>query len=250
MSLSAHGPEEGATVWLYGFDPDDLDEGAGTRLLEVLDPGERERLGCFRPLATRQLFLAAHGLVRGALAHHAGVAAADWRFRSTERGKPFLDPDHHLRPLPFSLSHTRSLALCALSPAFEVGADAEWVEPALDLPALAAQVLAAVELEGWLGLPEPARVRAFFRYWTLKEALLKATGLGLSCSPREITFALGSLGQVTALRLPAAAGPPTSWRFLEFEPTPGHACAVAARTSEPVRCAYRRLQWPELASWL
>jgi 4'-phosphopantetheinyl transferase len=132
-----------------------------------------------------------------------------------------------------------------------LGIDAERRVPGLDLAAMVPQVLAEEELGHWHGLEPAARERAFFRLWTLKEALLKATGLGFSCPPGEIAFDLQTL-PAGLVRLPAVAGAIGGWTFLEFEPTPEHACAVAVRIgpATPVDWRYQALEPTDLASWL
>ena len=69
----------------------------------------------------------------------------------------------------------------------------------------------------------------FFDYWTLKEAYIKARGLGLALP----------LGQFTFIRTPDAApaiafapelhDDPASWQFAQFWPTRDHRMAVAVR---------------------
>ena len=83
-------------------------------------------------------------------------------------------------PLFFSLSHSRTLAVCALSDR-EVGADAETVRPVR--PALPRRILPEEELR-WMER-QPGPDRAFLALWTAREAWAKRTGRGLgSIFPR------------------------------------------------------------------
>jgi 4'-phosphopantetheinyl transferase len=65
----------------------------------------------------------------------------------------------------------------------------------------------------------------FLTYWTLKEAYLKARGLGISVPLADICFVLDPpihVGFVGAL-----AGTDTNWSFHLLDPTPRHLVAVA-----------------------
>ncbi len=95
-----------------------------------------------------------------------------------------------------------------------------------------------VDLEA-LASPPPAR-RAFhprehvsgprdaLRRWTVKEALLKARGTGLSLDPAGLHT--GRSGQRRGLH--PAALPPLYWRSL---PLPGHWCSLALSHALPLR---------------
>ena len=58
-------------------------------------------------------------------------------------------------------------------------------------------------------LPPPERERSLLRLWTLKEAFLKAVGVGLNADLREVTVGLGDRPE-----LQAAPGEPHPERWL------------------------------------
>ena len=90
----------------------------------------------------------------------------------------------------FSLSHSGCYALLAVSDG-DVGADLEWVRPVPER--VAARVFTPDERR-WLedGGDYAAR---FFTLWTLKEALLKACGRGLTLPPQSLNVLPLLLGQ-------------------------------------------------------
>ncbi|MCI8525533.1 MAG: 4'-phosphopantetheinyl transferase superfamily protein [Oscillospiraceae bacterium] len=121
----------------------------------------------------------------GHAAAHALLAAA-WRrvtgappppLARTAQGKPYFPGG----ALEFSLSHTRTAAVCALSGA-AVGVDAETIRPLR--PGIAARCLNAAELD-WLSA-QAAQETAFFRLWTAKEAWTKLLGTGLQGCPAAV----------------------------------------------------------------
>lgn len=188
----------------------------------LLDQEERTAVARLKFAADRQLQLGAHALLRVALAAAGPLAAADWRFARTPGGKPALAPRQ--QGPHFNITHTRGLAACALAWGSELGVDAEH-ERGGDAPFELCPTVFTPRERSWLAeLPEKARGSAFFGLWTLKEAYMKAVGLGLELPPRSLEASLEP-PQVTA------AGRTGTWRFAALRPTNEHrlALAVAAR---------------------
>lgn len=92
-------------------------------------------------------------------------------------GKPFF-PDHPDRH--FNLSHSGSLALCALAD-HPVGADIEAIRPRS--AGLSAYVFKGAEYDRFLALG--GDWSAFYTLWTEKESILKYTGEGLKALRRS-----------------------------------------------------------------
>jgi 4'-phosphopantetheinyl transferase len=68
-----------------------------------------------------------------------------------------------------------------------VGADVEIIDPLAEIPW---NILHAEERDDLSRLPGAARNEAFYRIWTAKEALLKATGTGLLREPSSFAMSL------------------------------------------------------------
>src|SRR5690606_35000212 len=88
----------------------------------------------------------------------------------------------------FNLSHTRGMAVLAVTRAGEVGVDVESVQRRVELLALSERYFAASEHRRIAQLSGPAQREQFFRVWTLKEAYLKACGLGLRIALDSFAF--------------------------------------------------------------
>lgn len=88
------------------------------------------------------------------------------------RGKPFI-PDS---PLHFNISHTKNAFVLGFSIRQEIGVDLELNVPGKDLHLLANYAFSPDER---MILGSNSDERSFLKMWTLKEAYLKATGIGL-----------------------------------------------------------------------
>ncbi|KUN84255.1 4'-phosphopantetheinyl transferase family protein [Streptomyces griseoruber] len=185
----------------------------------VLDPGERRRATRLLLPEDRRRWTTARVTLRRVLGAYTGLPPARIAFAYGRHGRPRLDGPGGRR-LRFNLTHSRDRALLAVCRDTPVGADLEHLDAGPPdeggLDELAEAVLAPPELGAYRRLPYPDRRAALLRRWTGKEALLKATGRGVTLSAvRRVTVpdgagpAYGVPGAWTLLR-PAPGGPYTA----------------------------------------
>ena len=190
------------------------------RLAALLDWPERERALRFVYARHRHQYVVAHALKRLMLSAAAGpeVAPEAWRFETDPGGKPRVGPGAGPH---FNLSHCDGLVACAVSRQVELGVDVECLTG--DAPLELARSHFAPEEEKWLReLPSADQPLGFFRLWTLKEAYIKAVGVGLTQSLQDFAFAFDPL-RVTFHD--ASLGTPATWRF--YQRAVGAACILA-----------------------
>lgn len=195
----------------------------------TLSADERARAARFHFERDRRVYCASHLFLRQTLSRYAAVAPHDWQFVTGAWGRPEIAPSSAAEGLRFNLSHSGTMAACAVTRHRDVGVDLEEVKPDRATSALLARVLGPAELASMEGLAPAGRDRAFIERWTLKEAYLKATGRGFSIEPREVQFDLSSASdpQLTfASSINDAAG---EWRFWRRHLSPTHIVSVAAR---------------------
>jgi 4'-phosphopantetheinyl transferase len=214
-------------VWLTR--PEDV--GSSERLeacRAMLSDDERARLTRLRREPDRRAFLAAHALVRSALSRYADVPPADWSFAANHWGRPEIAGPGAVPALRFSLSHTSGLTACAIALDCDCGVDVEAFDRRGDPLQLARRVLSAKELADLESREAGTRRDCFLEYWTLKEAYVKARGLGLSLPLREFSFSLAC----ECIRVEfAAPGDDVAswWQFASMRPTPRHVLGIAVR---------------------
>lgn len=226
-------------IWIAHIDDAAVLGVPNTSLDGILAPEERERRSRLRFGSDRKLFTMAHALLRMALARYAPVLPSAWTFTRGAYGKPALRADQmQMHRLYFSLSHAGTAVTCAVCHAADVGVDIEPLDNAVDPCELAASVLSPAEQASLSALENGARRQRFLALWTLKEAYVKARGLGLSFPLQDCSFSLDPL-QI------AFAGPvvddPDDWQFDSQLVDNGHIIAAAAHlgSARPLRFRYR-----------
>ncbi len=197
--------------------------------LLVSDP-EWQRAKRFHFAADAWSYLSAQALLRWALAEQLRCRPTELRFRRTEYGRPFLDS--HDPELFFSVTHARGLVACAIAREKAIGVDVESPDQHIETVKLAEHYFAASELRHLRTLSGPDRVCHFFVQWTLKEAFLKAIGMGLHAPVDTLCVIPGQQDLKTnfAHSFPERT---EGWGFWALAGWQDHHLAVAMRSNAP-----------------
>jgi 4'-phosphopantetheinyl transferase len=137
------------------------------------------------------------------------------RMDLTGNGKPVLAGSR----ICFNLSHSGERVMCSVSDA-DVGCDVEKIEP-IDLE-LAHRFFYNSEYDAISKEEGIGRDVMFYRFWTLKESFMKATGLGFELDLDSFCIDLSdgiSVDQHVDGR---------AYRFKEYDPGDGYRCAVCS----------------------
>ncbi|MDI3385100.1 4'-phosphopantetheinyl transferase superfamily protein [Streptomyces sp. B-S-A8] len=209
----AGGELAGVELWLTGApDPD------GFRLL---DAGERARAERLRRAADRQVYVAAHALLRRLLGARLDRDPAGLRFvreACPGCGAPHGRPALPGTPVHFSLSHSGQYALIGLADR-PVGVDLEALAADALVDDVAASLHPREHAELSLLPPGPLRTAAFTRCWTRKEACLKGTGEGITGDGLHDTY-VGTGPEPQ---------PVTGWALADVAVPEGYVGAVSVR---------------------
>jgi 4'-phosphopantetheinyl transferase len=201
---------------------------------------EREQASRFRWDTHRRRYVTGRGRLRRLLAGYLGIEPLAVPLTTNAHGKPMLD-DPSL-PVRFNLAHSEDIAVYAVTRDRDVGVDVERIDPTVDVDGLARRTLSATEHAAIEQLAGDDRTDAFFRLWTRKEAVLKATGVGLSAGPRNVDVSVGSFVVLPATDELAQS----QWQVRDFAAVPGYAAAVAVYVDD----AGVALGVPDHATWL
>src|ERR1044072_7061293 len=160
-------------VWSWSLQTGPLD---GDDAQALLSDDERARQRSIVSPELRRRFGAARHGFRTLLGRHLDRDPLSLAFATGELGKPRLVGDGQVH---FNLSHCEERAVLAISNA-EIGIDLERERP-IEHVDLARRYFHPHEVAAITASPSEAEQRrAFFLVWTLKEAVVKALGTGLS----------------------------------------------------------------------
>ena len=214
-----------------------IDEAQYGALRALLSIGERARADALWRAEDRRDYVAAHALLRRALASTTGRGPEELVFERDALGKPFLAQAGQAPPRDFSLSHSAGLVACAISAAHAIGIDVEAINGAIDVSRIAARYFTVEEATALVRCPVEDRAWRFFELWTLKEALLKAAGIGPATTLDRVSFRVNG-GRVHLVSAPPEIGMAWTLALIDIGRSHTFATAVGASTS---RMAVTRL---------
>jgi len=192
-------------------------------LAATLSSDELARANRFRFPEHCDRFIAGRGSLRNILGLYLGIEPQQVRFDYEPRGKPLLADTLANSGLLFNLSHSQDLALCAVNYTRKIGIDLEYIRSVSDLEALAERFFLPREYDLVRSLSPDQQKKVFFRYWTCKEAYLKATGDGIS----QLEQVEISLTPTQGAKLLTSE----DWSLVEFTPAENYRAAVAVAGS-------------------
>jgi 4'-phosphopantetheinyl transferase len=210
--------------------PDDLLE----QFRATLDPDELNRANRFHFERHQRHFAVSRGFLRHVLAQYCEARPEELRFVYNDYGKPSLAGEDVLR---FNMSHSHEIALVAVTRAAAVGVDVEHIRGDFASEEIAKRFFSRLEVEVFGSLPAEARVAAFFRCWTRKEAYIKAIGKGLSQPLDRFDVTLAPDEPATLLR--ADAEDVSSWSLCDLEVGEGYASALAVEGALREICCWQ-----------
>ena len=207
-----------------------LDEVEDDKLLadyqRMLPADELDRCGKFRFAIHRKRYLVGRALLRTTLAKFVDITPDLLTFSREPYGRPFLPQDQQNENLQFSLSYTDGLVAVALILGARVGVDIENTRRQIDCLDIADKYFSEAEYLELKGLSTPQRNIRFFEFWTLKEAYMKARGLGLNLALDEVSFAASDNTMEHGDSAFILTRDDHYWRFRLLNPSGMHTAAV------------------------
>jgi len=205
----------------------------------ILNPSEWERNQRFIFEKDRKRHLITRALVRSVLSeYYNDITPKDWNFTQNAYGKPQISPKMLTSPLSFNLSHSGNMIVLALTREHEIGVDIESLKQNTPSDDLAKHNFAPEEYQQLKGLPSSEFHSLFFDFWTLKEAYIKACGIGLSIPLDSFSFSFAQQlknSHPKKIEISFAASRqdnPSHWQFWQITPNPDYKVALAIKSYE------------------
>jgi 4'-phosphopantetheinyl transferase len=195
--------------------------------LALLSADEQQRAARFAFERDRCAFVTARAAVRREIGAVLGLAPARVSLLRDANGRPHLAPEYG-STLDFNLSHSGQRVAIAFASGRRVGVDIEWHDRKATLRDLVPQVMGAREAALLQALPDAEFRRRFFEFWTRKESIVKAIGVGISYPLTEID--IPTLPVQGPVRI--ATDPPSAWMLHTSAPDDEYTLSVALAGSD------------------
>lgn len=199
------------------------------RFWAMLSQAERKRSANFLNQKNHQRFVEIHARLREILASIVDVNPARLRILRAQYGKPYL-ADYP--EISFNLSHTGNKMAVAAAQYCELGIDIELCKPRPNFAALVEKCFGEEEQHYWRQLPEIQQPQAFYRFWTRKEAFVKATGRGIALGLKACVINPEKPGEF--LSIPEEFGQPADWRIVDISMSAKICGALAVKSDRPL----------------
>ncbi len=187
-------------------------------LATILNAAEQERANRFYFPQDAQRFIVGRGMLRCIVGTYLGIAPHDVQLGYGDRGKPHIIGSDPPTDLQFNLAHSHDLAVYAIARDRHIGVDLERVRAMPKATQLAKRFFSDREFQSLQHLPTDQQTTTFLRYWTCKEAYVKACGVGLALPTREIEIGLdGAEAELLSVRGDRATAQQWSLRTLALD---------------------------------
>ena len=176
----------------------------------------------------RHRSIAARAILRNLLGTYTGTSPQEIILQHHPNGKPFLSSKSDIKTLQFNLSHSENVALYVFSWGRHIGVDIERIGNTADIESLACRVLTDEEYPAFQLCADIDKTQLFYRYWTCKEAIVKASG-GTINEMSQIAIPLGYSASADWIKVSRDTSS-DSWVVREIASLPGYTAALAAES--------------------
>jgi 4'-phosphopantetheinyl transferase len=194
-----------------------------------LSEAERRQEPRFYFSRDRLRYLVTRALVRTVLARYAPIAPRDWAFTTNRYGRPYIANDcAFAQRIYFNVTHTDGLIMLAVARDHTLGIDVENILARRVPLEIADRYFAAEEVARLRSLPQACQPVRFLEYWTLKEAYIKARGMGLSIPLDRFSFRFPVDERIEIAIHPDEQDAPSRWHFWQLRVANQYLAAVCA----------------------
>lgn len=146
----------------------------------ILNEAEKNKAKRFHFEKHQKRYIIARSSLKRILSLYLAINPQEIEFHYNDYGKPHLLEKINRINLQFNISHSENIAIYGINCRNLIGVDVEYIRPISDAENLAKRFFSQKEYEYIGKLPSEEKNREFFKFWTAKEAYLKAIGKGIS----------------------------------------------------------------------
>ena len=144
------------------------------QLIQYLNAAELQRAQKYHFEKDSNQFIICRTLLKFILAQHTGLHIDSINIEIDTNKKPYLSSN---KTICFNVSHAADFAIIAVS-SHAVGVDLEYLNTNFDYSEILPSVFNSLEIKSVSNADH--QLYTFYKFWTRKEAIVKATGQGLS----------------------------------------------------------------------
>lgn len=150
-------------------------EGLVTVLSLYLSKEELNRSQRYHFKKDKNQFIICRILLKFILSQHTRIPVHDIKIAIDDYKKPFLV---NTNLVCFNISHSNDYAIIAVTNIISLGVDIEYINEDFGFSEIVKDIYNSQEINNIVQSDNKANI--FFKYWTRKESIVKATGLGIS----------------------------------------------------------------------
>ena len=210
---------------------------------KILSSDEIERRNRYVPERSRTEYLLGRGMIRSVLSAYSGKRPEEWIFQLGSHGRPEVVNWDEPTSIHFNLSHSHEVVICAFSRIYEVGIDVEYQCRRTNYLEVGRHVFSSKEWLDMSQLPAEQQRGRFFQFWTLKEAYIKARGMGLSIPLKEFAFELAQ--PITIEFSDQILDEASQWQFHFLDIKADHPVALATKIPSSKTVLIRQFNFEE-----
>jgi 4'-phosphopantetheinyl transferase len=175
----------------------------------------------------------ARGMLRVILSRYLNVTPGQIQFHYNRYGKPRIMDPAGTEWLNFNVSHSGDLILIAIAHGRKIGVDLEQTRQDVSYDQVAQRFFSPQEyamLQSFTAAE--AKRKAFFDYWTRKEAYIKAQGQGLSIPLEQFDVSLDTDEPARLLANRIDPEDVSRWTLQGISPGQGYTGAIAVEGND------------------
>lgn len=181
----------------------------------------------------RKQLLLGRVLMRVALSSYdSSIAPESWKFIHNQYGKPSISTEQNRASLYFNLSHSAEKVVLVVSRFEDIGVDVECARKPRRVAAIAQRYFSGIEAAQLLSLPENQQQSRFYDLWTLKEAYIKACGMGLAIPLQHFSYDFMGDDRLAVEFDARREDVASAWQFWQLCAGPDFKLAIAAKAGE------------------
>ncbi len=170
-------------IWQVSLEPD---QNKLDLCKSILDMETMQKVGWFKFEDDQNKYIICQGILRLLLADYLNIQTSKIIISRQKKGKPFVANEN---PVYFNMSDSGNICVYAFTKFNELGIDIEEKRNLPDIDELIQTNLTKLEIE-YINKKPAEKSNNFFRFWTIKEAYLKAIGEGMRLTPDKLEFSI------------------------------------------------------------